>query len=67
MRTLINDVSVHDLPTQGSSFQLLTSVQTVTELEKTDIVLCDLINEMPTCAKLTKCKLVVVLVIQNVH
>lgn len=37
-----------DLPTKSSLFQLLTTVETITKLEQTDVVLGDLVYEMPS-------------------
>ena len=56
-----------DIPTERSTLKLLTPVQAVTELEQSDIVFGYLVNEMSRCAELTEGKLVVILVVQNVH
>lgn len=48
---------------ESSTLELLASVQTITELEKTDVVFGDLINKMPSGAQLTECELIMVLII----
>ena len=53
--------------TERSSLELLAAVQTVAELEQTDVVLGYLVDEMPCCAELAESKLVVVLVVQDIE
>ena len=62
-------LSLHDgsHTTESGLFQLLTSVQRVTELEQSDIVLGDLGDEVSGSVELTQSKLVVVLVVKNVQ
>ena len=52
---------------KGGALELLASVQTVTELEESDIVLCDLVNQMACGAQLTESQLVVILVVEDVE
>ena len=54
-------------PTESSSLELLASIQAVAELEQTDIVLADLVNEMLRSIDLPERELVVVLVVKDVH
>lgn len=55
------------IPTQCSFFKLLAPVQTVSELEQSNIVFCNLVDEMSCRSELTKGKFVMVLVIKDVH
>src|SRR6478609_1998039 len=57
----------HNSPTEGGLLQLLASVQRVTKLEQSDVVLCDAVDEVASGVELTKSQLVVVLVIKNVE
>ena len=56
-----------DVPTESSAFELLAAVQTVTEFQEPDIVLCDRIYQMPCGPKLTQGKFVVILVVQDIN
>ena len=58
-------LTLHDggHPTERGTLELLASVQAVTKLEQTDIVLGYLVDEMPGGTELTKGQLIVVLVI----
>ncbi len=54
-------------PTERSLLELLTPIQTVSELQKTDIVLGNLVDQMSCSTKLTKGKLVMVFVVEHIH
>lgn len=54
-------------PTHRSPLELFTPVETVSELEQTDIVLCYLVDEVTSRTQLTKRELVVVFVVKDVH
>lgn len=62
-------LSLHDCrhSTECGSLELFTSVQRVSKLEESDIVFCDLGDEMTSGVQLPQSKLVVVLVVQNVE
>ena len=62
-----NGVKIMNVPTECCSFQLLTSVETVSELQETHVIFCDLIDKMPRGTQLTEGELVVVLVVQYIH
>lgn len=53
--------------TEGGALELLASVERVAELEETDVILGDLVDEMAGSAELTQRELVVVLVVKNVE
>ena len=53
--------------TERSSLELLAAVQTVAELEQTDVVLGYLVDEMPCCAELAESELVVILVVEDIE
>ena len=55
-----------DAPTERSAFELLTTVQTVTEFQESDIVLGDRVYQVPCGSKLTKGEFVMVFVVQDI-
>ena len=56
-----------DAPTERSAFELLTTVQTVTEFQESDIVLSDRVNQMPRGSELTKSEFVMIFVVQDIY
>jgi hypothetical protein len=54
------------LPSEGGPLELLASVQRVTELEETNIVLGQVVNEVAGNVELTKRELVMIPVVQDV-
>lgn len=62
-------LSLHDCShtTESGLFELLTSVERVTELEQSDIVFSDLRNKVSSGVELTQSKFVVVLVVKDVQ
>ncbi len=53
--------------TKGCTLELLASVERVTELDETNVVLGDLLDEVLSGVELTKSKLVVVLIVENIE
>ena len=53
-------------PAECCTLELLATVKRITELQKSYVILCHVIHQMTSCVDLTKCKLVVVFVVQNV-
>lgn len=60
---------LHDCrhPSESSSLELLASVKRIAVLEKPDIILGNVINEMPCRVQLAQGELVMVLVVEDIH
>ena len=52
---------------EGSLLELLATVERVTKLEETNIILSDLVNQVASSVHLTQSQLVMVLVVKDVH
>jgi hypothetical protein len=63
----VDKVFSFGLPTECSLFQHFATVQAISKLEEPDVILGDLINEMTRRAELAQGKLVMVLVVKDVH
>ena len=62
-------LSLHDRghTTEGGALELLASVKRIAEFEQPDVVLRDLVDEMPRSAELTEREFVVVLVVKHIE
>ena len=56
-------MNFESVPTESGTFELLATIETVTELEKPDIIFCDRINQVPCGPELTKGELVMIFVV----
>jgi len=54
-------------PTESSTFELFAAVERVAEFQETDIVFCDLVDEVTSSAELAEGEFVVVFVVEDVH
>ena len=52
-----------DVPTEGSTFELLATVKAVAEFQEPDVVLCDRVDQVPRGSELTKRELVMVFIV----
>lgn len=53
-------------PTKSSTFELFTTIEAVTELEKPDIIFGDRINQVPCSPELAKSELVMIFVVKDI-
>lgn len=56
-----------NLPAQSSSLQLLASIQTVAELQQTNVIFANLVDKMASGIDLSKSKLIVILIVKNIE